>query len=79
MPICSRPPDCSACEMPDTGMTPGRLMRAVIAIPVRIFQGLPSSSRQMQEILGSSLNTIHNLRYYQRVMAGLREAIEQGD
>ena len=31
-----------------------------------------------KEILGSSLNTIHNLRYYQRVMAGLREAIEQG-
>lgn len=30
------------------------------------------------EILGSMLNTIHNLRYYQRVMAGLREAIEQG-
>lgn len=30
------------------------------------------------EILGSMLNTIHNLRYYQRVMAGLRDAIEQG-
>lgn len=30
------------------------------------------------EILGSMLNTIHNLRYYQRVMAGLRESIEQG-
>ena len=30
------------------------------------------------EILGSMLNTIHNLRYYQRVMAGLREAIAQG-
>ncbi|OED44248.1 tRNA guanosine(34) transglycosylase Tgt [Endozoicomonas sp. (ex Bugula neritina AB1)] len=30
------------------------------------------------EILGSMLNTIHNLRYYQRVMAGLRGAIEQG-
>ena len=30
------------------------------------------------EILGSMLNTIHNLRYYQRVMTGLREAIEQG-
>ncbi len=28
------------------------------------------------EILGSRLNTIHNLRYYQRVMASLREAIE---
>lgn len=31
------------------------------------------------EILGSMLNTIHNLRYYQRVMAGLRGAIEQGE
>lgn len=30
------------------------------------------------EILGAMLNTIHNLRYYQRVMAGLRGAIEQG-
>ncbi len=30
------------------------------------------------EILGSQLNTIHNLRYYQHLMAGLREAIEQG-
>ena len=31
------------------------------------------------EILGSMLNTIHNLRYYQRVMAGLRSAIEAGN
>ena len=31
-----------------------------------------------QEILGAQLNTLHNLRYYQRLMAGLREAIEQG-
>ncbi|WP_293267328.1 tRNA guanosine(34) transglycosylase Tgt [Neptunomonas sp.] len=30
------------------------------------------------EILGAQLNTIHNLRYYQTLMAGLREAIEQG-
>jgi queuine tRNA-ribosyltransferase len=30
------------------------------------------------EILGARLNTIHNLRHYQRLMAGLREAIEQG-
>ena len=27
------------------------------------------------EILGARLNTIHNLRYYQRIMQGLREAI----
>ena len=30
------------------------------------------------EMLGSQLNTIHNLRYYQRLMAGLRGAIEGG-
>lgn len=30
------------------------------------------------EILGATLNTIHNLRHYQRVMAGLRGAIEVG-
>ncbi len=29
------------------------------------------------EILGATLNTIHNLRYYQRVMEGLRGAIEK--
>ena len=28
------------------------------------------------EILGATLNTIHNLRYYQRLMEGLRAAIE---
>jgi len=31
-----------------------------------------------KEILGAQLNTIHNLHYYQVLMAGLREAIEQG-
>ena len=31
-----------------------------------------------KEMLGSQLNTIHNLRYYQRLMAGLRQAIETG-
>ncbi|AIF99539.1 MAG TPA: tRNA-guanine(34) transglycosylase [Alteromonas australica] len=30
------------------------------------------------EILGARLNTIHNLRYYQRVMQGLRDAIDAG-
>ncbi|SQH77385.1 queuine tRNA-ribosyltransferase (tRNA-guanine transglycosylase) (Guanine insertion enzyme) [Shewanella benthica] len=30
------------------------------------------------EILGARLNTIHNLRYYQRLMQGLRGAIETG-
>ncbi len=31
-----------------------------------------------KEILGSRLNTIHNLRFYQNFMSGLRCAIEQG-
>ena len=31
-----------------------------------------------KEILGAQLNTIHNLRYYQRLMLGLRTAIETG-
>jgi len=30
------------------------------------------------EMLGPMLGTLHNLRYYQRVMAGMREAIAQG-
>lgn len=30
------------------------------------------------EMLGSQLNTIHNLRFYQNLMAGLRTAIEAG-
>ena len=30
------------------------------------------------EILAAHLNTVHNLHYYQRLMAGLREAIEAG-
>jgi queuine tRNA-ribosyltransferase len=30
------------------------------------------------EILGSRLNTIHNLHYYQQLMAGMRNAIETG-
>ena len=31
-----------------------------------------------KEILGAQLNTIHNLHFYQRLMARLRESIEQG-
>jgi queuine tRNA-ribosyltransferase len=30
------------------------------------------------EILGARLNTIHNLHYYQQLMAGLRQAVESG-
>ena len=32
-----------------------------------------------KEILGSRLNTIHNLHYYQHVMKGLRDAIQKGE
>jgi queuine tRNA-ribosyltransferase len=31
------------------------------------------------EILGARLNTIHNLHYYQELMAGMRRAIEAGE
>ena len=31
-----------------------------------------------KEILASQLNTIHNLHFYQKLMTGLRDAIEQG-
>ena len=31
------------------------------------------------EILGARLNTVHNVHYYQELMAGLRSAIEAGD
>src|SRR5690606_30801985 len=33
---------------------------------------------RLGEILGARLNTIHNLHYYQELMAGMRHAIEQG-
>ena len=33
---------------------------------------------RINEILGARLNTIHNLYYYQELMAGMRKAIEQG-
>ncbi|MFT2109812.1 tRNA guanosine(34) transglycosylase Tgt [Marinomonas sp. 2405UD68-3] len=31
-----------------------------------------------QEMVGAQLNTIHNLRYYQNLMAGLRKALDEG-
>jgi len=37
-----------------------------------------SHLHRCNEILGARLNTFHNLYYYQTLMRGLREAIEQG-
>jgi queuine tRNA-ribosyltransferase len=34
--------------------------------------------QKVNEILGARLNTIHNLHYYQQLMAGLRSALEAG-
>ena len=34
--------------------------------------------QRVNEILGARLNTLHNLHYYQQLMAGLREAIAAG-
>jgi queuine tRNA-ribosyltransferase len=31
-----------------------------------------------REILGATLNSIHNLHYYQTLMAGLRRSLEEG-
>jgi Queuine/archaeosine tRNA-ribosyltransferase len=33
----------------------------------------------VQRILGSQLATIHNLRFYQKHMAAIRQAIESGE
>ena len=35
--------------------------------------------QRCHEILGARLNTIHNLHYYQKLMADLRAAIEAGN
>ena len=32
-----------------------------------------------REMLGAQINTIHNLHYYQDLMAGLRDAIAKGE
>jgi queuine tRNA-ribosyltransferase len=34
--------------------------------------------QRVNEMLGARLNTLHNLHYYQELMAGLRSAIERG-
>ena len=34
--------------------------------------------QQINEMLGAQLNTHHNLSFYQRLMAGLRDAISDG-
>jgi queuine tRNA-ribosyltransferase len=34
--------------------------------------------QRVNEILGARLNTLHNLHYYQRLMRGIRMAIEEG-
>jgi queuine tRNA-ribosyltransferase len=34
--------------------------------------------QRVGEMLGARLNTLHNLHYYQELMAGLRAAIERG-
>lgn len=50
---------------------------AVIVIPVAInSRAYLYHLDRYNEILGARLNTIHNLRYYQRLMAGLRQAID---
>jgi queuine tRNA-ribosyltransferase len=35
--------------------------------------------QRVNEMLGAQLNTLHNLHYFQEIMAGLRAAIERGE
>ena len=35
--------------------------------------------QRVNEMLGAQLNTVHNLHYFQEIMAGLRAAIERGE
>ena len=59
--------------------TPVRSMLSVIAYTCRNYsRAYLHHLDRCNEILGARLNTIHNLRYYQRLMAGLRKAIEEG-
>ena len=44
----------------------------------KIQQSLPHHLVKSGEILGAMLLTWHNLRYYQDLMRGLREAIKNG-
>ena len=44
----------------------------------RFSRGYLAHLDKCNEILGSQLATIHNLRFYQRHMAGIRQAIEAG-
>ena len=54
-------------------------IKTVIVILVRIYTcAYLHHLDKAREILGARLNTIHNLYFYQRLMADLREALEQG-
>jgi queuine tRNA-ribosyltransferase len=44
----------------------------------RFTRGYLHHLQRVNEMLGSRLNTIHNLHYYQELMAGLRRAIGEG-
>ncbi len=50
---------------------------SVIATPSQLFTRLLASSRPLQRNIRPRLNTIHNLRYYQRLMAGLRRLLKR--
>ncbi len=52
---------------------------SVIATPVAIIHALLASSRPLQRNIRRATQHYSNLRYYQRLMAGLRKAIEEGN
>ena len=55
-----------------------RWMPSAIAIRVAIIHVLTCIILIVATKYWARLNTIRNLRYYQRLMAGLRKAIEEG-
>ena len=63
--------------MQNTVMIRAHWIQNVIATPVKNYtKAYLYHLDKCCEILGARLNTIHNLRYYQRLMAEIRQAIE---
>ena len=77
--FCLPPMGWSRSATPSTGMTPAPLDADCDCYTCKNYtRSYLYHLDKCNEILGARLNTIHNLRYYQRVMQGLRDAIEQG-
>jgi tRNA-guanine transglycosylase (EC 2.4.2.29) len=54
-------------------------MRTATATPVKTIRGrICIIWIALTRVLGSRLNTIHNLRFYQKVMSDMRDALDAG-